>query len=239
MKVLRTRKVFAGLTAVLCLTAVGLLAISSSVSAEEGRPRRAPIDPEQAKKIWAVQATCAAGAAGIKGEDAEKVVKAYLAAQEAYAKKVADLPRTRESSQQRRELGEKAAADLKEALTKAVGAEKAGKVIGLLSPFGMMGSRVNRMIGGLIEFKLPKEKLGKAVIAVMENNKEQAKLFAEARESGSFEGVREKMQPLTEALNKKLSAILSEEQMATWKEKYARPFGGRRGPGAGGRRRPE
>jgi hypothetical protein len=235
---LRTRTRLVGVV-VLGLALVGLLA---SVYGEEAAPRErrvgpTPIDPERAKEIWTVEAKCAAGAAEIKGEDVEKVVKAYVGAQQAYAAKVQDLPRTRESFEQRQEIATKAGADLKEAITKAVGAEKAEKVIGMLGPFGMTASRLDRMIGDLIAFKLPEEKLGKAVKAVMENNQAQAKLFAEARESGSFESVRDKMQPLADALNKKLAEILSEEQMTQWKERYARPFGGpggARGPRQGG-----
>ncbi len=226
MKTLRTGKMLAGLIALLCVATVGLLVSLPRASGEEGRARPAPIDPEKAKEIWAVEAKCAAGAAEIKAEDADKVANAYVAAQQAYAEKVRDLPRTRESFQQRRELADKASADLKEALTKAVGAEKTEKVMGLLGPFGMMGSRVDRMVGDLIAFKLPKEKFGKAVMAVLENSRDQAKLFTQARESGSFEGVREKAQELSEALNKKLSEILTEEQMTQWKERYARPLGG-------------
>lgn len=240
---LRTRTWLVG-GIVLVVATVGLLvsAYGEQAAPGERRARPAPIDPEKAKEIWTVEAKCAAGAAEIKGEDVEKVVKAYVAAQQAYAAKAQELPRTRESFQQRQELGEKAAADLKEALTKAVGAEKAGKVAGLLGPFGMTASRLERMIGDLIAFKLPQDKLAKAVLAVMENSREQSKLFAEARESGSFEAAREKMQQLSEALNKKLSEVLTEEQMTQWNETYTRRSGapgripgqGQRQEGGGG-----
>jgi hypothetical protein len=234
MRTFRTRTWLVGLIAVVSLSAVSLLLVLPGAYAQQ-RPARPPaLEPEQLKEIRAVEAKCAAGAAEIKGEDVDKVVKAYSAAQQAFAEKTADLPRTRESFEQRRDLGEKATAELKETLTKAVGAEKAGKVMELLPAFGMMGSRLDRMVGDLIAFKLPKEKLDKAVTAVLEYNKEQSKLFAQARESGSFESVRDKMQPLSDALNKKLSEVLSEEQMTQWKEKYARPFGGRGTGGPGG-----
>ncbi|MDP2897683.1 MAG: hypothetical protein Q8Q12_14185 [bacterium] len=237
---LRTRTWLTGLLAVLCVATVGIVmpaAFAEEGAPPEGRVRPAPIDPEKAKEIWTVEAKCAAGAAEIKGEDVEKVVKAYIAAQQAYAEKVKDLPRTRESFEQRQEIATKANADLKEALTKAF-PDKAEKVIGLLGPLGAMGSRLDRMVGDLIAFKLPPEKLAKAVGAVMENSREQSKLFAQARESGSFESVRDKVQPLTDALNKTLSEILSEEQMTQWKERYARPFGGGAGRGPGGGRTP-
>lgn len=234
---LRTRARLVGVV-VLGLATLGLLvsAYGEEGAPAQGRTRPAPMDPERLKEIWTVEAKCAAGAAGIKGEAVEKAVKAYVAAQQAYAAKVQELPRTREAFQQRGELATKANADLKEAATKAF-PDLGEKLAGLLPPIGGMGSRLDRMVGDLIAFKLPEEKLAKAVSAVMENNRAQLKLFAEARESGSFEGVRDKMQPLADALNKKLAEILSEEQMTQWKERYARSFGGGagRGPGQGRR----
>ena len=229
MTSLLTRNMLKGLVVVLCLAAVGVLAISSGAFAQERPARPQPIDPEKLNTIWRLEARCVAGALEMNREDAGKVVKAYVSARQDYSKKVSELPRTREAFQQRRELAEKASAGLKEALTKAVGAEKTGKIMGLLSP-AMSGFRLDRMVGDLIDFKLPREKLRKAVSAVLEYNRDLSKALAEARESGSFEGAREKMTKLNEALNKTLSGLLSEEQMGTWKERYARPFGARRGP---------
>ena len=234
MRVLPTRTVLAGLVVVICLAAVGLLVILPSASTEEGaRPSPAPVDPEKARRIWTVEARCVAAALEIKREDARKVAEAYVSAKQTYTEKSRELPRTRESMQQRRELAENAGEGLKKALTEAVGAETTEKFMGLLSPFSMSSFRLDRMVGDLIDFKLPREKLRKAVLTVVESNRDLAKAFNEARESGSFEGIREKMQSLSESLNKELSEILSEEQMATWKEKHAQPFGGRGGAGGG------
>ncbi len=229
MTTFRTPKVLAGLVVIVCLAAVGLLMIHTKASSEEGaRPGPPPIDPEKAKRIWTVEARCAAGAFEIKREDAVKVAEAYVAARQAYLEKTRELPRTPESFQKMQELAEKASADLKEALTKAVGAEQTEKIMGLLMPFSMSSFRLDRMVGDLIDFELPRQELRKAVLAVIESNRDLAKAFNAARESGSFEGLREKMESLSEALNKELSEILSEKQMAEWKEKHAQPFGGRR-----------
>jgi hypothetical protein len=229
MTTLRTRKSLAELAAVLCLATVGLLVTLPRASSEEGaRPGPPPVDPEKAKKIWTVEARVVSAALEIKGEDAGKVSKAYVAAQQDYLEKSRELPWTRESFEQRRQLAEKASAGLKEALTKAVGAEKTEKLMGILMPFSMSSFRLDRMVGDLIAFELPKEKAKKAILVVLENNRDLGKAFNEARESGSWEGIREKMQELREALDKELSEILSEKQMAEWKEKYAQPFGGRR-----------
>jgi len=160
-------------------------------------------------------------------------VEAFVSARKEYAEKVGALPRTRESFQKRRELAETAGAALKKALVEALGADnadKAEKIVGLLNPFGMMGSRLDRMVNDLLAFELPREKRMKAFLTVLEYNRDLGKVVSAAREPGaSREGLREKMEGLTEGLNKELAKFLSEEQMATWKEKYQRGgFGGRR-----------
>jgi hypothetical protein len=218
----------ARIISILCAAAIGFLLAFPAMCAEERPERPAPIPPEQLEKVWAAEAKCAAAVAEVPKEKAEAVVKTYVAARKDYASKAAALPRTRESFEQRRELGEKANAGLKEALVEAVGAEKAEKIMAALAPFGMGGFRLDRMVNDLLGFKLADDKMKKAMGAVMEYNGALGKAMAEARESGSFEGVREKMQSLSEGLNKKMSGVLSEEQMATWKERYGRTFGGGR-----------
>jgi len=230
MRSLGIRNTFVRLTAILCLAAVGLFLAFPAVCAEE-RPARPPrLSPEELEKVWRAEAIGVAVAFEVGRENGAKLVKAYVSAREKYAEKVGSLPRTAESRQQRRELGEKASADLKKALVEAVGADKAEKIIGLLNPFGMMGSRLDRMVNDLLALELPNEKLLKAYLAVLEYNRDLGKLVSEARKPGaSREGLREKMEALTEGLNKELAKFLSEEQMATWKEKYQRGgFGGRR-----------
>jgi hypothetical protein len=233
MKFTHTSTLGVRIASIGCALAIGLLLAFPVNSAEERPGRPAPIPPEQLEKVWAAEAKCAAATAEVPKEKAEGVVKAYVKARKDYAEKIAALPRTRESFQQRRELAEKAQGELKEALVKAAGAEKAEKMVGMLAQTGMGRSRVDRMVNGLLGFKLAEDKLKKAMVVVMEYNGALGKAMAEARESGSFEGVREKMQALTDGLNKKMAGILTEEQLATWKETYGRTFRGRGG------RRPE
>lgn len=218
------------LAAFLCLAAVGLFVAFPVVYAQERPPRRAPLSAEQLQKVWEAEAKCVGAALKLSDDDASKVLKAYVSARKNYAEKAESLPRTREAFEQRRELGEKAAADLKEALVKAVGADKTEKIIGLLGPFSMMSFRLDRMVNELLGFELPKDKLNKAMLIVLEYNRDSGKLMTEAREAGSFENVREKVQALNEKLNKELAKVLSEKQMATWTERQGRPFGGGRRP---------
>ncbi len=227
MRASRTRNIAMGVAALLCVVAMGLLLAPRAFS-EEGRPQREPIPPEKLKEIREAQAKCVAAIAEVKGEDVDKVVKAFTAARQEYQDKAAALPRGQEGMQQRRELSEKSLAGLKEALTKAVGAEKTEKIIGIFNPFGMSSFFLDRMVGDLIAFQLPKEKFEKAMVCVLNYSKDLGKAMEEARQSGSFEAVREKREKLNEALNTEMAKLLSEEQMAKWKESTSRPFGGRR-----------
>ncbi len=57
------------------------------------------------------------------------------------------------------------------------------------------------------------------VRAILEaSNTKQLELRAQARESGSFESMRESMTALNEETEMKLGAVLTEEQMATYKK---------------------
>jgi len=229
MRSLRASNGFVRLTAIVCLAAVGLFLAFPAVCVQE-RPARPPqMSAEELNKVWRAEAIGVAVAFEVRQENGAKLVKAYVSARKEYAEKVADLPRTRESFEKRRELGEKAAAELKKALVGAVGGEKAEKIMGLLNPFNMSSFMLDRMVNDLLALKLPNEKLLKAYLAVLEYNRELGKVFSAAREPGaSREGLGEKMQALTDGLNKELAKVLSEEQMKTWKEKYQRGFGGRR-----------
>ena len=228
MKSTRFSNILLRVTAILCLVAVGLVLTFPAGGAEERPARPQPLTAEQQKRVWTAEARAAAAALKLGKEDGAKAVKAYATARKEYADKAAELPRTREGWQKRRELAEKAHSELKEGLVKAVGAEKAEKIMGLLSPFGMTTFVLDRMVNDLLALKLPREKVRKGLLAVIEYNRDAGKAFTEAREAGNFEGLREKMGTLVEGLNKELSEILTEEQMAEWKEKHGRLFGGPR-----------
>jgi hypothetical protein len=216
--------VYVRVAAVLCLVAVGLVLTCPLRGAEETPGRPQPLTAEQQKRVWTVEARAAAAALKIGREDGGKVVEAYVTARKNYADKTAELPRTREGWQQRQELAEKARSGLKEGLVKAVGADKAEKIMGTLSPFGMTAFLLDRMVNDLLALELPREKVRKALLAVIEYNRDAGKAFTEAREAGNFEGLREKMGTLIEGLNKELAEILTEKQMAEWKEKHGELF---------------
>jgi len=247
MKAVRTRKLLRRLPAVFCLAAVRLLLGVPGVCGEEGGPRPAPIDPVKLKAIWEAEAKCLAAAWEITGGDASKLVEAYVSARGNYealrstiTEKLRSLPQTGESLQQMVEVGEKARLELKEALARDVGVEKTEKIMRILGQSSRSTFELDQMVGDLIVFKLPEDKRQKAILSVLEYNGALHEVMTEAIQAGMRqvphdesekavvryieENLRDKATKLTEALSKELAKLLSEEQMAAWKGKYARPF---------------
>jgi hypothetical protein len=60
----------------------------------------------------------------------------------------------------------------------------------------------------------------KALSAVFQYEQASIKAMKEARESGSWEGMREKLRPAVVELGKQATSVFSEQQLNQWKEKY-------------------
>jgi len=83
-------------------------------------------------------------------------------------------------------------------------------------------------------FKLDADKLAKVDAAFTKYYKDQDKLREEMMSGGErpdFQAMREKMQPLTEARDKELKTILTDEQFKKWKEEIEPAMMPRRGGG--------
>ena len=63
------------------------------------------------------------------------------------------------------------------------------------------------------------------------------KLREEVMASGDRQGMREKMQPLTDARDKELKGLLTEDQYKKWKDEIEPAMRPQRGPGGGGQNR--
>lgn len=87
-------------------------------------------------------------------------------------------------------------------------------------------------------FKLDAGKQAKVDTVFANYYRQQDKLREEMRSSGErpdFQAMREKMQPMIEARDKELKAILSEEQFKKWKEEIEPSMMQRRGGGGSNR----
>lgn len=86
--------------------------------------------------------------------------------------------------------------------------------------------------------KLEKEKLTKVDEIFTKFYKDQDKLREEMMSGGErpdFQAMREKMQPLADARDKELKAILTDDQYKKWKDEIEPSMMPRRGNGGGGR----
>jgi hypothetical protein len=211
----------------LCIT---VLLMPPASFAEEGKIAPSFMSSEKLKEVWTAEAKCAAHALKLTGDDASLIVKAYVSARQEHHQKLHSLSRTREAIQKRREFAEKARSNLKEAFARIIGPKKTEKALALLDPFAPSSFLLDRMVGEMISLQLTDEKLDKALLRVMEHNADLAAAMSEARKARSWEGFREKVNALTESLNKELAKILTEEQMAAWKQKYTPPIFGRPRP---------
>lgn len=87
-------------------------------------------------------------------------------------------------------------------------------------------------------FKLDADKLTKVDAAFTKYYKDQDKLREEMMSGGErpdFQAMREKMQPLTDARDKELKTILTDEQFKKWKDEIEPSMMPRRGGGGGNR----
>ncbi len=197
---------------IVIVAAVGLgLASSPLYAQQEERWRLFRTPPENAREVWFVQARQVASELELERQDSGKLSRAYISARQEHLEKVKALPETPESFRQSREIGKEARASLEKALVEALGEEKGKKAAAALGGF-------NFFFDNVIADILAAQK--KAVASVMEYETVFHKVMTEAFESGSFEGVQEKLRPPTVELEKKATSIYSEQQLAEWQEKY-------------------
>ena len=219
---------------------IGLCTITTTAFAQ-GRGRGGPrLSPEDTAKAWSVQATSVAKSLALEAADSEKLVEVYEAARKAQGEAMREAlggggpggdPMAR--FQKMREVNERHIENLKSALTEAIGEEPASKALETLGAFDRQS---DGMTVTLAAMGLEDAKLNDAMTHVATYVSGLSKATEEAFASMSMETMRTARQELKSALDDGLANILSEEQLATWKEKTAfRGRGGRGGGPLGGR----
>ena len=129
------------------------------------------------------------------------------------------------------EVGAAEREKFKTALAAFLTEEQAKKAVDMLGVFNTRGDHMAHL---LIGYQLG-EKLDKALDLVDTYVLEQNKLWESASgEQADFSAQREKMTALKNDLDKGLAAILSEEQLAKWKEATTFQRGGGQGGGGQG-----
>ncbi len=170
--------------------------------------------PENVRTVWFLQARHVASELELDREAARQLSRAYFSARQEHREKVEALPRTGEGFRDFWRIGEEARSSLEKSLVEALGKEKGQKAAVALGAFNFLSDNIAADILAAQQ---------KALASVFDYQENVNKAVQEARESGSWEEVREKFSELTMKLAEKVSAIFSEKQMSEWEEKY-RPF---------------
>jgi len=207
------------LTAVLrasCIAIAAALVLSVVVPSakaqeEEQRWKLLTTPPENVRPIWYLQTRHVASELELDREAAGQLMRTYFTARQEHREKVEALPKTQESMRQLWQITGEARSSLEKSLVEALGEEKGKKASAALGGFSFF---VDHMMADILAAQR------KAIAAVLEYQKGVNKVIKEARESGAWEGMREKMRPITVELGKQATLIYSEQQLLEWQEKY-------------------
>lgn len=239
---MRTQNFFTGTMPLGIAVAAGLalcfLAVTDA-AAQRGGFGGPPLAPEKAEAAWKLQADSAS--IGLKldsKEQSEKVREAYMAARNSHQKAMGELRSSigggggREMFQAFRELNQKERAKLSEALDTFLSEEQTTQTMASLGTFSRTWDRYVDVLAG---FEFEGKELYSALKLLQIHTVDSDKARSEAIANQDFQSMRSMRQELKAKLDTDLADVLSEEQLAKWKEQTpARGPGGR--PGGGPRR---
>lgn len=212
----------------------------------EGRRRAAApqLTDEQAAAAQAQQVRTVAGWLELDETNEAALLELYSKARGALAARIAKLrAEAREGGGDRRAVFGK--------MTKATAEERAtfaaaladlleeDQIESVAESLGQLDSANDQMVHVLLGFELSDEDLAVAVGDVLDYNSQLSKAREDAMAAGEFGGMREKQQALRTDLDEGLADLLTEDQLAAWKEQTAQRrggFGGGFGGGRGGNR---
>jgi hypothetical protein len=193
-------------------------------------PRGPQLPPEKLDAAWTLEAANVSESIGLSAADTAKVVTAYKASRESHGKVMEEMMATAERGpqmfQQMQDIATAERAKLATDLEGAIGKENAGKAVAVL---GTYNRGWDRFVDTLAAFGLEAAKLSQGLTKIAEHVVEVDKAQQEAFASFDREGLRAASDELKAKLDDAMGAILSPEQLATWKENTVRR--GRGGPG--------
>ncbi|HOJ33924.1 MAG TPA: hypothetical protein PKY35_07025 [Candidatus Hydrogenedentes bacterium] len=200
----------------------------------EGRGARARLTQEQAEAAWKLQAQHVGSKLGLSEENVGKLVEAYVKARKDHQTALEERRSSMERGPDAREAWRKATLELaegaRENLKKAVASfldEKQTETA--VQRLGTFDARWDVMVHTIAGFNLG-EKQADALELINTYVIESRALMATRSEAGPpSEDFREKAMALRTKLDENLSKILSEEQLAQWKQAVAFGTGARRG----------
>ncbi len=167
--------------------------------------------PENARAVWYLQARHVASALELDREAARNLTRTYISARQEHLTKIEALPKTQESGPQFWQLRNEAADALEKSLGEALGEEKGKKAAAALGGFSLF---FDNIVADVLASQT------KTLAALFKYEEGVGKVMKETRETGSWEGVREKLRPLVVELGKQATLIYSQDQMNEWGQKY-------------------
>lgn len=211
------------LVRILCVAIAAVVvlpvAVSSSYAQEQEEEQQQwklfTTAPENVRTVWFLQARHVASELELDREAARQLTRTYITARQEHREKVEALPQTRESMRERWQIRREATSSLEESLVEALGEERGNKAALALGGFSFL---TDNMAADVLSAQ--REALG-ALFKYQENVN---KAVREARESGSWEGMRDKFLQLLEGLAERASAIYSQKKNAEWQQKYGPIF---------------
>ncbi len=167
--------------------------------------------PENARTVWFIQARHIASELGLEQDGARELTRRYISARQEHLKKAEALPKEPESMRKFMEIRDEAASALEKSLVEALGEEKGKKASASLGGFSFF---FDHIVADILAAQT------KALTAAFKYEGTAIKAMKEARESGSWEGMREKLKAPVVELEKQAASIYSEQQLKEWQEKY-------------------
>jgi len=223
---------------------VAVVLASAPCWSQMGGGRGPLLSTEESKAAWAMQAGHAAQKLELGDDAAKQLAQAYEAARTSYAaaidKKREELRGVTEDRSARwaayrkmyTEVGTAEREKFEAALAAFLSEGQAKKAVDMLGVFSTRGDHMVHLLAG---YELGDQQ-GKALDLINTYVLEQNKLWENVSgQETDVSAQREKMTALKSDLDKGLAAILSEEQLAKWKEATTFRRGG--GQGGGGRGR--
>jgi hypothetical protein len=178
--------------------------------------QRAGLSPEKQAAVQKLETQYVAKKLKLSDENTSKLVSAYMNARKSYAD-AREALRTQGSRdfQAFRDLQDKESKKLESDLGKFLDEKQVKKA---MESLGTFNATWDRMVDALAGFNLQEKALDKALDNVNDYIIESAKLMQQARESGSFQEMRPKLQELRQKLDKDMEGVLSKEQLEQWKQ---------------------
>lgn len=211
---------------VVSLAIVGLSAPAAWAQAPAAAPS-APPSAEAAATAWELQAKAVAAQMKLNDEKTAKLVDAYKAARASHQKARDEKlgeggPRSREAYEAMRAVTEAERAKFETALKAFLTPEETQKAMATLGSFSR---RFDQLVVVLEGMKLDKEKQAQAMDVLLAYVAETGTMMTQAGPDADREALRAKMQAAQEKMNAEMAKVLTEEQMAKWREASSRRRG--------------